>query len=71
METITLQTKLPTRLLAQKVYFRGPETVFGGNEVISSAILDRLLHCSHVFQTAGPNYRLKDKCNATIDRRTE
>ena len=36
-------------------------TIFGGDEVIASAILDRLLHHSHVFLIAGPSYRMKDK----------
>ena len=32
-----------------------------GDEVIASAILDRLLHQSHIFAINGPSYRLKDK----------
>jgi len=32
-----------------------------GDDVIASAILDRLLHQSHVFLINGPSYRLKDK----------
>jgi DNA replication protein DnaC len=35
--------------------------LFGGDEVIASAILDRLLHHSHVFLIAGPSYRMKGK----------
>ena len=33
----------------------------GGDEVIVSAILDRLLHQSHIFLIAGPGYGRKDK----------
>jgi DNA replication protein DnaC len=35
-------------------------TVFG-DEVLAAAILDRLLHHSHVFHITGPSYRMKDK----------
>lgn len=32
-----------------------------GDDVIASAILDRLLHHSHIIAINGPSYRLKDK----------
>lgn len=32
-----------------------------GNETIASAILDRLVHHSHIFQISGKSYRIKDK----------
>lgn len=32
-----------------------------GDDVIASAILDRLLHHSHIISTSGPSYRIKDK----------
>ena len=32
-----------------------------GDSVLASAILDRLLHHSHVINIVGPSYRLKDK----------
>jgi len=35
--------------------------VFGGDDVIATAILDRLLHHSHILVTTGPSYRMKDK----------
>ena len=41
-----------------------------GDDVIASAILDRLLHNSHVFLINGPSYRLKDKLNAVADSQT-
>jgi DNA replication protein DnaC len=36
-------------------------TVFGGDEVIAGAVLDRLLHHCHVIAINGPSYRTKDK----------
>jgi DNA replication protein DnaC len=35
--------------------------IFGGDEVIAAAILDRLLHYSEVFAIVGPSYRLRGK----------
>lgn len=32
-----------------------------GDDVIASAILDRLLHHCHIISTSGPSYRIKDK----------
>lgn len=32
-----------------------------GDDVIASAILDRLLHYCHIIPTNGPSYRIKDK----------
>ena len=36
--------------------------IFGG-DVIAAAILDRLLHHSHILVTRGPSYRMKDKAS--------
>jgi hypothetical protein len=34
---------------------------FGGDDVIAAAILDRLLHHTHILATRGPSYRMKDQ----------
>ncbi|MGH2456440.1 MAG: IS21-like element helper ATPase IstB [Candidatus Limnocylindria bacterium] len=47
--------------LTTNVSFDGWGRVFGGDEVLAAAILDRLLHHSHVFHITGPSYRMKDK----------
>ncbi len=47
-------------IITSNVAFDGWGRVFG-DEVIASAILDRLLHQSHIFAINGPSYRLKDK----------
>lgn len=36
-------------------------TIFGGDEVIASAVVDRLLHHAHVVAINGPSFRTKDK----------
>lgn len=47
-------------IITSNVSFDGWGKVFG-DDVIASAILDRLLHQSHIFAINGPSYRLKDK----------
>jgi DNA replication protein DnaC len=47
-------------LITSNVPFEGWGKLFG-DEVFASAILDRLLHQSHIFAINGPSYRLKDK----------
>jgi len=42
--------------------------MFGGDEVIASAILDRLLHHSHVFLIAGPSFRMKGKLTQALEQ---
>ena len=54
-------------VLTSNVPFDQWGRVFGGDEVIASAILDRLLHFSHVFHITGPSYRVKDKLKSPPD----
>lgn len=56
-------------IVTSNVPFDGWGTVFGGDEVIASAILDRLLHFSHVFLISGPSYRMKAKLEKGVDHR--
>ncbi len=54
-------------IITTNVAFESWGRIFG-DEVIASAILDRLLHVSHVFAINGPSYRLKDKLTAVLDQ---
>lgn len=45
--------------------------IFGGDDVIAAAILDRLLHHSHILVTRGPSYRMKDKGRYVQKEETE
>ena len=40
--------------------------VFAGDKIVTSAILDRVLHHSHVINIQGDSYRLKEKKQAGI-----
>lgn len=58
-------------IVTSNVPFDGWGKVFGGDEVIASAILDRLLHFSHVFLISGPSYRMKGKLEQALDQRAD
>jgi DNA replication protein DnaC len=51
-------------IVTSNVPFEHWGRVFGGDDMIASAILDRLLHFSHVFLIAGPSYRMRGKVPA-------
>jgi DNA replication protein DnaC len=36
-------------------------TIVGGDDVIASAVIDRLIHHSHIIAISGPSFRAKDK----------
>jgi DNA replication protein DnaC len=56
-------------MITSNVAFDGWGKLFG-DDVIASAILDRLLHHSEIFAVNGPSYRLKDKLGSgSLDRR--
>ena len=40
--------------------------IFGGDKVVTTAILDRILHHSHVINIQGESYRLKEKKESGI-----
>jgi len=41
-------------------------TAFAGDQTLTAALLDRLLHHAHIVQISGNSYRLKDKKVAGI-----
>jgi len=47
------------------------DQAFAGDATLTAALLDRLLHHSHVFQIKGESYRLKDKRKAGVIRPRE
>jgi DNA replication protein DnaC len=57
-------------VVTTNVAFEQWGSIFGGDQVIASAILDRLLHLSHVFLIGGPSFRMKGKLSQTLDDTT-
>ncbi len=53
-------------ILTSNLSFGQWDETFAGNTALTSAMLDRILHHSHVVQIKGDSYRLKDKRKAGI-----
>ncbi|MEG0359550.1 MAG: ATP-binding protein, partial [Anaerorhabdus sp.] len=56
-------TKRSTIFTSNIAFDKWP-TILGNDEMITKAILDRILHYSFLFNITGPSYRIKDKLNA-------
>ena len=52
--------------MTSNLSFGAWDQAFAGDRVLTAAMLDRLLHHSHVVQIQGESYRLKDKRKAGI-----
>ena len=63
-QLVTVRYTKGSILLTSNVQFDGWGKLFG-DDVLASAILDRLLHVSHIFPINGPSYRLKDKLQSS------
>ena len=53
-------------IMTSNLGFGAWDQAFAGDRVLTAAMLDRLLHHSHVIQIQGESYRLKDKRKAGI-----
>ena len=53
-------------ILTSNLAFGSWDEAFAGDEVLTAAMLDRILHHATVVQIAGESYRLKDKRRAGI-----
>jgi DNA replication protein DnaC len=59
-ELVTARYEKGAMLLTSNTSFAEWGTVFG-NEVLATALLDRLLHHAEVITINGPSYRMKDR----------
>jgi DNA replication protein DnaC len=57
-------------ILTSNLSFGQWDETFAGNTALTSAMLDRILHHSHVIQIKGDSYRLKDKRKAGVIKPT-
>jgi len=53
-------------ILTSNLSFGQWDETFSGNTALTSAMLDRILHHSHVIQIKGDSYRLKEKRKAGV-----
>jgi len=56
-------------ILTSNRFFNEWGTVFGG-EAIAAAIIDRLVHRSHIFNITDRSYRVKDKLDGNQDQKS-
>ena len=57
-------------ILTSNLSFGQWDAAFAGNTALTSAMLDRILHHSHVIQIKGDSYRLREKRKAGIVKPT-
>lgn len=60
-QLIDLRYTKKSTIFTSNITFDKWSTILGGDEMITKAILDRILHHSYLFNITGPSYRIKDK----------
>lgn len=55
-------------IITSNITFEKWPQILGNDEMITKAILDRLLHHSYLFNITDPSYRIKDKLKHTIKK---
>ena len=63
-QLIDLRYSKRSTIFTSNLTFDKWSSVLGNDEMITKAILDRILHHSHCFNIDGPSYRLKDKIDS-------
>lgn len=62
-QLIDLRYSKRSTIITSNMTFEKWPNILGEDEMITKAILDRLLHHSFLFNISGPSYRIKDKLN--------
>ena len=62
-QIIDLRYTKKSTIITSNITFDKWPIILGNDEMITKAILDRLLHYSYLFNITGPSYRIKDKLN--------
>lgn len=60
-QIIDLRYEKRSTIITSNITFEKWPQILGNDEMITKAILDRLLHHSYLFNITGPSYRIKDK----------
>lgn len=60
-QLIDLRYTKKSTIFTSNISFDKWPTILGNDEMITKAILDRILHYSYLFNISGPSYRIKDK----------
>ena len=65
-QIISARYEKSSTILTSNLIFSQWSQVFGGDKIVTTAILDRVLHHSHVINIQGESYRLKEKKESGI-----
>ncbi|WP_434656958.1 IS21-like element helper ATPase IstB [Sulfurimonas sp. NW9] len=65
-QIISKRYEKASTILTSNLVFSKWSQVFAGDKVVTTAILDRLLHHSHIINIQGDSYRLKEKKESGI-----
>lgn len=60
-QLIDLRYEKRSTIITSNITFDKWPIILGNDEMITKAILDRLLHFFYLFNITGPSYRIKDK----------
>ena len=66
-QIISARYEKGSTILTSNLVFSQWAQIFGGDKVVTTAILDRVLHHSHVINIQGDSYRLKEKRESNIN----
>lgn len=64
-QLIDLRYTKRSTIFTSNISFDKWPSILGNDEMITKAILDRVLHFSYLFNITGPSYRIKDKLKPT------
>ena len=65
-QIISARYEKSSTILTSNLIFSQWAQVFGGDKIVMTAILDRILHHSYVINIQGESYRLKEKKESGI-----
>lgn len=65
-QVIAKRYEMGSIILTSNLSFGEWDVTFAGNTALTAAMLDRLMHHSHLIQIKGESYRLKDKRKAGV-----
>lgn len=66
-QIISARYEKGSTILTSNLVFSQWAQTFGGDKIVTTAILDRVLHHSHVINIQGDSYRLKEKRESNIN----
>jgi len=70
-QLIDMRYSKRSTIFTSNISFEKWPTILDHNEMITKAILDRILHLSYLFNITGNSYRIKDKMKLLMPKSEE